>query len=129
MSAARVEARPEGLKQIKLREYALRFAFGGMVSVAVGLLGRRFGPVVSGVFLAFPSILPASLTLVVRHDGRRAATEDARGAVLGAVGLAAFGAVVGWAPATWGAAPILALASASWLVVSVALWRLVLARS
>jgi hypothetical protein len=56
------------------------------------------------LFLAFPSILPASLTLVVQHDGRRAAADDALGSVVGAVGLAAFGAVVGYAPSTWSGA-------------------------
>ena len=46
------------------------------------------------LFLAFPAILPASLTLVKEHDGRRKTCDDARGSRLGALGMLAFAIVV-----------------------------------
>ncbi len=115
------------VKRTKWHEYAVRFLFGGAVSVAAALLGRRFGPHIGGLFLAFPAVLPASITLVSEHEGRKEASENAEGAACGAVGLAAF-AVAVWqieprAP-TWVA---LVSASAIWIVVSLLCWRLLCA--
>ena len=45
-------------------DYVSRFLFGAGISLAAGLIGMKFGPVVGGVFLGFPAILPASLTLI-----------------------------------------------------------------
>ncbi len=70
------------------------------------------------------AILPASLTLVKKHDGEEAAGDDALGAVAGSLGLIAFGVVV-WRFA--GALPawlVLAVATAAWLGLSIALWLL-----
>jgi len=74
------------------RELAVRFAFGFVVSVLVGLIALGGANRVAGLFLAFPAILPASLTLISREDGREAAIGDAFGASLGGFGLCAFGA-------------------------------------
>lgn len=116
---------PDKLKHVAWWEYALRFAFGGVITVLTGLLSKWQGPVVAGMFLAFPAILPASLTLVKQHDGRKKAADDARGARLGAVGLVAFAVVVGLTANSWAAATVLAAATAAWLVVSLALFALV----
>jgi len=69
-----------------------------------------------------PAILPASLTLVASQDGRQSAVEEARGAILGAVGLGGFAASV-WLLADK-VAPGLALtvAAAVWFVISCSLW-------
>ncbi len=53
------------LKTTKPREYAIRFLFGGLVTAATGVVAKKFGPVVAGLFLAFPAIFPASATLIV----------------------------------------------------------------
>jgi hypothetical protein len=112
------------LRRTAAWEYALRFGFGGLVTVATGLIGEAYGPACAGLFLAFPAILPASLTLMKHHDGRRLATEDARGSRLGAIALAAFAAVVALT-APHGPAPlVLASATAVWVAVAVALWVL-----
>jgi hypothetical protein len=80
-------------------ELALRFALGGLVTALAGLIGHEFGPVIGGLFLAFPSIFPASVTLVETHEAskrrkhglsgscfaRRAAGADAAGAAVGNV--------------------------------------------
>jgi Protein of unknown function (DUF3147) len=134
----RIEANFSSLKQTNLREHVVRFVLGGAVTVAAGLIARRWGPVIGGLFLAFPAIFPAGATLIEQHevkrkreivrDGRRrgrlAAALDARGAAFGALGLAAF-AVVLWrflpAHSSWGA---LGLAVVAWVVVSGVLWIL-----
>jgi hypothetical protein len=99
-----------------------RLAKGGRLELTViaGLIAARFGPVVGGLFLAFPAIFPASATLIEKHvrerkekaglpgarRGKEAAALDAAGAALGSFGLAAFG-----------------LAAASWLAVAVLAWQ------
>jgi hypothetical protein len=82
---------------------------------------------VGGVFLAFPAILAASLTLIEHDEDSAEAREDARGAVLGGCALAAFAGVAAVAlPALPGSAA-LALAALAWAVVAFAgywlLWR------
>ena len=115
---------PRRLKEMRAWEHLVRFAFGGLVTVATGIVAHRWGPAVAGLFLAFPSILPASLTLVKQHDGRESASDDARGARLGAAGLAAFAVVVAAGAAHLPALTLLALASLVWLLVGVLLWTL-----
>jgi hypothetical protein len=56
-----------------------------LVTVGAGLIASRFGPNLGGLFLAFPAILPATLTLVARHTrNAKPAGADALGAALGA---------------------------------------------
>ena len=107
----------------------VRFIFGGAVALAASAVGEAFGPRVGGLFLAFPALLPASLTLIKRHDGRSAAAQDARGALLGSVGLTSF-AVVVWATVGWRAPWLsLSLPLLAWATVSVALWWCVFGKS
>jgi hypothetical protein len=134
----RIDANFSSLKQSNFREHVVRFVLGGAVTVAAGLIARRWGPVIGGLFLAFPAIFPAGATLIEQHEakrkreiardgrsrGRLAAALDALGAALGAVGLAAF-ALVLWrflpGHSSWGA---LGLAVAAWMGVSGLLWIL-----
>jgi len=112
----------QALRRTKASECVFRFVFGGLVAVVAAWVGERYGPRVGGLFLAFPSLLPAALTLVKEHDGRRAAADDAKGAALGAFGLACFAVVVA-ATASWQAPWVsLGLALAVWIAVSVAAW-------
>lgn len=112
------------LKHTKAWEYLVRFAFGGAITVGTGLVGKHFGPVAAGMFLAFPAILPASLTLVNAHDGRRQCVDDARGARLGTLGLVAFAATV--VVTVGGLAPwiVLTVAALMWALVDVGAWFL-----
>ena len=117
-------------------ELVLRFVLGGLATVVAGVAGNLWGPVVGGLFLAMPAIFFASATMIESHErerkeekgmkgqkrGKDAAALDAAGAGLGAVGLAAFGAVV-WLVAPDAAAGSLALATAAWFAVSTLLWR------
>jgi hypothetical protein len=116
------------LRETRPKEIALRFLVGGAVTAAIGWIGHHFGPVVGGVFLAFPSILPAGLTLEEEHEGSRRAAEEARGAVAGALGLVPFALVVRFCPPAWSPALVLPLAAAAWFLSAIAIWRVVLAR-
>jgi uncharacterized membrane protein (GlpM family) len=134
----RIEVDFSSLKKTNLREHVARFVLGGAVTVAAGLIARKWGPVIGGLFLAFPAIFPAGATLIEQHEverkreigrdgrrrGREAAALDALGAASGAMGLAAF-AIVLWrflpGHSSWGA---LGLAVAAWVVVSGVLWIL-----
>ena len=54
----RLQLRFDSLKQTKPTEYVSRFVFGGLVTVLAGLVADHFGPVIGGLFLAFPGIFP-----------------------------------------------------------------------
>lgn len=126
------------LRTIKPHEYAVRFFFGGAITLAAALIAKRFGPTVGGLFLAFPAIFPASVTLLSRHEvekkekaglkgterAKLAAALDARGATLGAVGLMGFAAIALWTLQNWPTAATLGAATAGWFAGSFALWLL-----
>jgi hypothetical protein len=114
----------EKLRNVPARDYLLRFAFGAVISIAAGVIGKTVSPRFGGMFLAFPAILPASLTLIQQEEGTRRADRNAVGAVLGGVGLLAFAAV---GEATFGRVePFLALflALLAWMATSVGLYAL-----
>lgn len=116
-----------GLKRPKLWEHALRFAFGGAIAVVAALIGKRFGPNAGGLFLAFPAILPASITLVKDHEGRAKATDDARGARIGSLALMTFAAMTVLLR-RHGAALSLISALLVWFAVAVLGWMLAYGR-
>lgn len=126
------------LRRIRGRELLTRFAFGGLVTVAAGLVAKRYGPVVGGLFLAFPGISPAGVTIVERHEivkkrrrgvsgvrrGRAVAGTTSAGAALGSIGLAAFGVTAAWWLPRVAAWEALLLATIAWLAVACASWFL-----
>ena len=134
----RVEVNFSALRRTHWTQYAIRFLFGGAVTAITGLIAKRFGPGIAGLFLAFPAIFPAGATLIEKDQkikkqraglegtirGRVVASVDAAGAAMGSIGLIGFGVMV-WAflPAhsTWVA---LAGAGAAWVLVSLGTWRL-----
>ena len=124
----RPRASPGKLRRVAAWEYALRFAAGGAITAITGLIAEHWGPAVGGLFLAFPAILPASLTLVEQHDGRQRALDDARGSRVGAIALAGFAASATLTAARWPPVAFLPVATAIWLVVAVVVWRVALAR-
>jgi hypothetical protein len=126
------------LMMTKWSEYALRFLFGGAITVITGVLAERYGPEFGGLFLAFPAIFPASATLIEKHErerkkragvpkttrGRQAAAVDARGVTMGSIGLIAFALVTWKLMLSWNSALTLFAAVVAWLVSSVSIWRL-----
>lgn len=126
------------LGQEKWHDYAIRFLFGGLITALAGIIAKKFGPGVGGLFLAFPAIFPASATLIEKHErakkesvglkgaarGRSAASIDAAGSAMGSIGLFVFAFVV-WQflprDRTW---IVLAAATFLWLGFSVAVWKI-----
>src|SRR3954451_7144398 len=107
---------------LRLRDTVVRFMFGAITSAVAGSLSILFSPIVGGVFLAFPAILAASLTLIAEEEDREESREDARGATVGALGLGAFAGigVLAFTEITW---PLtLAAASSGWAVVAFGLY-------
>lgn len=124
------------LKETRPHELAVRFVLGGAITALTGLIAGEWGPVIGGLFLAFPAIFPASVTLVEKHTvrkkekyglrgdrlGRYAAGADAAGAVIGSVGLVTFSFIFyKFAPVQnpW---MVLFLATIAWFSVSALVW-------
>jgi Protein of unknown function (DUF3147) len=126
------------LQETQPHEYVVRFLFGGLCTVLAGLLAKRYGPVLGGVFLAFPAIFPAGATLIEEHEkkrktehgfngtkrGRLAASIDALGASFGCLGLAAFAVTLWIGLPQHNAYFIVVIATVVWVGVSVLLWRI-----
>lgn len=110
------------LKKTKAWEYVVRYLFGGLITCAAGVVAEKYGPAIGGLLLAFPAILPASLTLVKQHDGRSKAVDDARGARLGSLALVAFGVAVWLTAEVWPAAIVLVAALVVWIIASAGAW-------
>ena len=114
--------RPSEIRHLRSADYLVRFAFGAVVAAAAAIVGVTFGPRVGGIFLAFPAILPATLTLIEKREGKDQAEADASGGILGGVGLAAFAIVASLSLGRISPAIALMLALLAWTVVSVGLY-------
>lgn len=115
----RVELEPGAIRNISASSLAVRFGFGAGVSLLAGVVTMVAGPRVGGIFLAFPAILLAALTLVAKEEGRRQARDDARGATYGTVGMIAFAVVVAVGVGHMWLWLVLVAACAAWVVVGV----------
>ena len=105
-----------------MSKYIARFAFGAGIALAAGLIGMKFGPMIGGIFLGFPAVLPASLTLIEKKEGDDEAAIDSVGAALGAVAMVAYAVIVVKVAPLWGVVPTLAVALAVWVAVAVGLY-------
>ena len=104
------------------RDLAIRFAFGAGIGAAAAIVGMIAGNRIGGILLAFPAILPASLTLIEKKDGRHEAQVDATGAILGSFALIMFAIVAAWGLTRLPAAVALAIAAITWLAVGLGLY-------
>lgn len=66
------------LGQTKWRDYAVRFLLGGLITVVAGIIAKKFGPGIGGLFLAFPAIFPASATLIEKHEKEKRKLVDSK---------------------------------------------------
>ena len=121
----------------KWYEYVVRFVFGGIVTALTGIIAKRWGPEVGGLFLAFPAIFPAAATLIEKHQrqekeqagkpgkvrGRAAAGVDAAGAAMGSVGLLAFAVIVWQGILKHSPVIVLCIATLAWLLAAVLTWE------
>ncbi|WP_257169883.1 DUF3147 family protein [Bradyrhizobium sp. SRS-191] len=126
---------PSSLKDGRWHEYVVRFVLGGAATVVTGLIAKRFGAAVGGLFLALPAIFCASVTLIETHEirrkrheglagdrrGREAAALDSAGAAIGSIGLLAFAAVFSLLVQS-GVAIAFVMAMEAWLTISVSAW-------
>ena len=119
------QVNPRDVARRKPSEYLTRFAFGAGISLVAGVIGIAFGPVVGGVLLGFPAILPASLTLIEKKEGSEEASVDSIGAIMGAVAMVAFAVVIVLWATRLGVVPSLLAALVVWLVVAGGLYALV----
>ena len=127
-----VKCEPSKIKQTSCGEALLRFAFGGLITAAAGFLAQKFGPSLAGLFLAFPAILPASVTLVQDHakkheqtdEAKKEAGDDSLGASFGSVGLAVFGISTAMLVDQWGVWPAIGTAFVLWLATGIAVWAI-----
>ncbi len=134
----KVSADWSALRGTQWHQYALRFALGGFITAAAGAIATYQGPIVGGLFLAFPALFPAGATLIEKREsrrkeshgldgtlrGRRVAALDAAGTVLGAVALSVFACLV-WAESS--RLPLLLvlfIATGCWLAAATSLWWL-----
>jgi Protein of unknown function (DUF3147) len=126
------------VRQTTWQQYAVRFLLGGAITALVGIVGKKFGPEIGGLFLAFPAIFPASATLIEKHElekksragvngvrrSREAAGVDAAGAAMGSIGLLAFAFMVAKTLARYPGWQVLSAALLIWMGVSLIVWRM-----
>ena len=132
----RIKIDTSGLKATNWHQLLLRFGFGGLVTAAAGLIAKRYGPAVGGLFLAFPAIFPATATLIEKHErekkqkagvhgtvrARKAVAIDAAGASMGAIGLLAFALVVQKLIVNHRPLLVIIAATSAWMLISYLLW-------
>jgi hypothetical protein len=123
MSGVRVD--PSKLREVEVADLAVRFGFGAGISIVAGLISLAFGPRAGGLFLAFPAILPATLTLLQQKHTKKEAEEDDEGAVLGAAALVPFALVTYLLLASHPGWFSLGAASLAWLASAVGLYVVV----
>jgi Protein of unknown function (DUF3147) len=117
-------------------EYLSRFLIGGATTTLTGIIAKKFGPEIGGLFLAFPAIFPAGATLIEKHEkkqqaggqgilrGRKAAALDAAGATLGSFGLMAFALVVWKLIPRLASLGTLSIATLAWFAIAIFTWKL-----
>ena len=134
----RIGINPAGLRKTRWYEYAVRFVFGGLVTAMAGIIAKKFGPGVGGLFLAFPAIFPASATLIEKHEkqkkeragfdgtisGRKAAAADAAGSATGNIGLFVFAMLVWQFLPRYSAWVVLVSITMTWLIVVALSWKI-----
>ena len=132
----KVHADFSALRRTKWYEYAIRFLFGGIITAITGMIAKKFGPGVGGLFLAFPAIFPATATLLEKHEkqkkeqkglngtkrGRLVAGVDAAGAAMGTGGLLVFALIVWKLLPGNPASMVLVGATLAWVIVAVSIW-------
>ncbi len=131
-----VEADFSILQETRWYQVAVRFCLGGLVTAASGLIAKKYGPSIGGLFLAFPAILPASATLIEKHErqrkeraglsgsvrARKAVGLDAAGAAMGSVGLFVFALLICKFVPSHQPYLVLVAATVCWMMVSLLIW-------
>jgi hypothetical protein len=131
--AMQIKVDTSGLGQTRWYEYAVRFLFGGLITAIAGIIAKKFGPGIGGLFRAFPAIFPASATLIEKPEkqkkeeqglegtqrGREAASVDAAGSAMGSVGLLVFALLIWQFLPHYNTWMVLMGCTVAWLTISV----------
>jgi Protein of unknown function (DUF3147). len=134
----RIHVDKSGLKATRWHELAVRFILGGLITAATGIIGKKYGPGIGGLFLAFPAIFPSSATLIEKHErekkqragvngekrARRLVAVDATGAAMGSIGLLAFALLVSELIPSYSPSMVIVAATLLWMAVSTLIWYL-----
>jgi hypothetical protein len=120
--SSRPRAQVSKLGEVQAGDLLIRFAFGALISVVAGVVTLVWNPKVGGMFLAFPAILPATLTLIEKKDSKREAEENDEGAILGSVAMFSFAATSVCALSALAAGLALGVATAAWIATAMALY-------
>lgn len=126
------------LGKIKPTAFLTRFLFGCALTLLFSLITKWAGPVVGGLFLAFPGIYPPGSSFVEKQEEKRKqeaglhgtvrarslASAHAVGASAGTFGLMAFAAIVWLGLPRYGLALSLGVGTAAWFLFSGAAWAL-----
>src|SRR4051812_31758683 len=134
----RIQVDFSALKRSRWYEVLVRFVLGGLITAATGLIAKKYGPAVGGLFLAFPAIFPASVTLIEKHErerkqkagmrgairARKAASVDSAGAAMGSIGLLAFALLIAQLITAYKSWVVMLAATLSWMAVSALVWHL-----
>jgi Inorganic pyrophosphatase len=132
--AMQINVDPSVTGKTRWYEYAIRFLFGGLITPLAGIIAKKFGPVIGGLFLAFRRSFQPAQPLIEKHEkqkkkeeegaqrGKEAASTEGAGSEMGSLGLLVF-AVSVWQFATlYNTGMVLTGATLSWLTVSVLIW-------
>ncbi len=126
------------LGKTKPMDYFVRFLFGCALTLTFSLVSKWAGPVIGGLFLAFPGIYPSGSSFVEKKEeerklkagmdgalrARSLASAHAVGAGAGCFGLMGFAAVVWLGLPRFGLAASLATGTAVWFVLAFGAWAL-----
>lgn len=126
------------VKQTRWHELAVRFVLGGLITAFAGIIGKKYGASVGGLFLAFPAIFPASATLIDKHEkekkeraglngrgrARQLVSVDAAGTAMGSVGLFVFAILIHEWIQDYRPWLVIGAATVAWMGVSVLMWYL-----
>jgi len=132
----RIRIDVSALKQTRWHELAIRFCLGGLITAATGIIGKKYGPGIGGLFLAFPAIFPSSATLIEKHErekkelaglrgvvrSRQLVAVDAAGAAIGSIGLFVFAELMAKLITRYSPWLVIPIATLSWMAVSVLIW-------
>ena len=123
------------LREGKPSEYLTRFLFGGIVTVVATLISEHYGPIIGGLFLAFPGIFAAaptialaSLSLTAHQHGNAYIALEARSMICGALAFFLYACVVSFILMRYRPRSLVAAGALSpiWFAVAFTLWALLL---
>lgn len=134
----RIQIDVTSLKETRWYQAASRFLIGGLITAATGIIAKKYGPAIGGLFLAFPAILPASATLIEKHErekkeraglngmvrARRVVGVDAAGAAIGSIGLFVFALLVAALMPSHRPWLVMSIATGGWMATSLLFWQI-----